>query len=111
MGANIGTTLGNGLIALPLGPLGLIFGGSFALLYVFAKTDKVRNIALACMGFSLIFYGLNLMTGGLRPLRNMPEVMSVISALSRQLRQPDLVRLSPRSSRRWSTRRRRPSAS
>jgi phosphate:Na+ symporter len=81
MGANIGTTIGNGLIALPLGPLGLILGGFFALIYVFAKTDKVRNIALACMGFSLIFYGLNLMTGGLRPLRNMPEVMQVISAL------------------------------
>jgi phosphate:Na+ symporter len=81
MGANIGTTLGNGLIALPLGSLGLILGGFFALIYVFAKDGKVRNIALACMGFSLIFYGLNLMTGGLRPLRNMPEVMSVISAL------------------------------
>jgi phosphate:Na+ symporter len=81
MGANIGTTIGNGLIALPLGPLGLILGGVFALFYVFAKTDKVRNIALACMGFALIFYGLNLMTVGLRPLRAMPEVMSVISAL------------------------------
>ena len=81
MGANIGTTLGNGLIALPLGPLGLILAGIFALVYVFSKTDKVRNIALACMGFALIFYGLNLMTGGLRPLRNMPEVMSVLSTL------------------------------
>lgn len=81
MGANIGTTLGNGLIALPLGPLGLIFGGIFALLYVFAKSEKVRNIALACMGFALIFYGLNLMTGGLRPLRNMPEVMELLQTL------------------------------
>ncbi len=81
MGANIGTTLGNGLIALPLGPLGLILAGIFALVYCFSKTEKVRNIALACMGFALIFYGLNLMTGGLRPLRNMPEVMSVISTL------------------------------
>jgi phosphate:Na+ symporter len=81
MGANIGTTLGNGLIALPLGPLGLLLGGFFALIYVFAKDEKVRNIALACMGFALIFYGLNLMTGGLRPLRNMPEVMAVISSL------------------------------
>ena len=33
------------------------------------------------MGFALIFYGLNLMTGGLRPLRNIPEVMAVISSL------------------------------
>lgn len=81
MGANIGTTLGNGLIALPLGPLGLIFSGIFALVYVFAKSEKVRNIALACMGFALIFYGLNLMTGGLRPLRNMPEVMELMRSL------------------------------
>lgn len=81
MGANIGTTLGNGLIALPLGPLGLLFGGVFALVYCFAKNDRLRNIALACMGFALIFYGLNLMTGGLKPLRNMPEVLSVIQTL------------------------------
>jgi phosphate:Na+ symporter len=81
MGANIGTTLGNGLIALPLGPLGLIFAGLFSLVYCFSKSDKVRNIALACMGFALIFYGLNLMTGGLRPLRNIPEVMSILSTL------------------------------
>jgi phosphate:Na+ symporter len=58
-----------------------VLGGFFALIYVFAKNDRVRNIALACMGFALIFYGLNLMTGGLRPLRSMPEVMSVISSL------------------------------
>ena len=45
------------------------------------------------MGFALIFYGLNLMTGGLRPLRNMPEVMSAISsAQGRQLHRPDLLR-------------------
>jgi len=82
MGANIGTTLGNGLIALPLGPLGLILGGIFALVYCFAKSEKVRNIALSCMGFALIFYGLNLMTGGLRPLRNMPEVMELLQTLT-----------------------------
>ena len=50
MGANIGTTLGNGLIALPLGPLGLLFGGLFALVYIFAKSDRVKHVALACMG-------------------------------------------------------------
>lgn len=81
MGANVGTTLGNGLIALPLGPIGLLFGGIFACLYCFAKSARTRNIALACMGFALIFYGLNLMTGGLKPLRNMPAVMDVISGL------------------------------
>lgn len=82
MGANIGTTLGNGLIALPLGSLGLLLSGLFALVYVFARSDRVRHVALACMGFALIFYGLNLMTGGLRPLREIPEVMGAISGLS-----------------------------
>lgn len=81
MGANIGTTLGNGLIALPLGPLGLLFGGIFATVYCFAKSDRVRNISLASMGFALIFYGLNLMTGGLKPLRKMPEVLDVMQSL------------------------------
>lgn len=82
MGANIGTTLGNGLIALPLGPLGLILAGTFALVYVFSKSAKTRNIALSAMGLSLIFYGLNLLTGGLKPLRAMPEVMEAISSLN-----------------------------
>ncbi|MGL4237810.1 Na/Pi cotransporter family protein [Tabrizicola sp.] len=81
MGANVGTTLGNGLIALPLGPLGLLFGGVFATVYCFAKSDRLRNFSLAAMGFSLIFYGLNLMTGGLKPLRKMPEVLEVIQSL------------------------------
>ena len=48
---------------------------------MFAKNERLKNIALACMGFALIFYGLNLMTGGLRPLRNIPEVMAAISSL------------------------------
>jgi len=81
MGANVGTTLGNGLIALPLGPLGLLFGGIFATVYCFAKSDRLRNISLASMGFALIFFGLNLMTGGLKPLRKMPEVVDVIQSL------------------------------
>lgn len=50
MGANIGTTLGNDLIALPLGPLGLILAGLFALIYVFSKVEKTKNIALTFMG-------------------------------------------------------------
>jgi phosphate:Na+ symporter len=81
MGANIGTTLGNGLIALPLGPLGLLFAGIFATVYCFAKSDRWKNIALASLGFSLIFYGLNLMTGGLKPLRKFPVVTDIISSL------------------------------
>ena len=82
MGANIGTTLTNTLIALPLGLYGLLFAGVFALIMVFSKKESRRNIMLASLGFALVFYGLSMMTGGLKPLRNMPEVMAVISSLS-----------------------------
>ncbi|WP_203103428.1 Na/Pi cotransporter family protein [Skermanella rosea] len=61
--------------------MGLLLAGFFALIYIFSKSDRTKNIALACIGFSLIFYGLNLMTGGLKPLRAMPEVMLAISSL------------------------------
>jgi phosphate:Na+ symporter len=33
------------------------------------------------MGFSLIFYGLSLLTGGLKPLKDLPEVLSLLSSL------------------------------
>jgi phosphate:Na+ symporter len=82
MGANIGTTLTNTLIALPLGLYGLLFAGIFALIMVFSKKESRRNIMLASLGFALVFYGLSMMTGGLKPLRNMPEVMAVISSLT-----------------------------
>jgi phosphate:Na+ symporter len=82
MGANIGTTLTNAFIALPLGTYGLLFAGIFALVLVFSKGESTRNVALSVMGFALIFYGLSMMTGGLRPLREMPEIMGAISALN-----------------------------
>ena len=98
MGANIGTTLGNGLIALPLGPLGSDPRRCVLADLLLRKSEKVRNIALACMGFALIFYGLNLMTGGLRPLRNMPEVMDILSnADGRLLLQLDQMRFHRRA--------------
>jgi phosphate:Na+ symporter len=82
MGANIGTTLTNTLIALPLGVYGLLFAGLFALIMVFSRSESRRNIMLASLGFALVFYGLSMMSGGLKPLRNMPDVMAVISTLS-----------------------------
>ena len=44
MGANIGTTLTNTLIALPLGLYGLLFAGLFALVRCSAKSESRRNI-------------------------------------------------------------------
>ena len=55
MGANIGTTLGNGLIALPLGPLGLILAGLFSLVYCFAKSEKIKQHSARLYGLRADF--------------------------------------------------------
>ena len=74
---------GNSADRAAAGPLGLLFAGIFALIYVFGKKERGPQHRARLLGFALIFYGLNMMTGGLKPLRNMPEVMAVICGAAR----------------------------
>ena len=82
MGANIGTTLTTIFVALPIGKWGLPVIGIAGLVYIFVKKPAVRYAALAVLGLGMIFYGLDLMTGGFRPIRTAPELMRVISRVS-----------------------------
>ncbi len=60
---------------------GLFVAGISAIFFCFSKREKKKNIDLALMDFSLIFYGLSLLTGGLKPLKDLPEVLSLLSSL------------------------------
>lgn len=68
MGANIGTTLTAYLIGISLTDyaLPIIFVG--ALLYMFTKKQKTTYIGQAILGFGLLFYGMDVMGDGLKPL-------------------------------------------
>ncbi len=68
MGANIGTTLTAYLIGISLTDyaLPIIFVG--ALLYMFAKKQRTNYIGQAILGFGLLFYGMDVMGDGLKPL-------------------------------------------
>lgn len=68
MGANIGTTLTAYLIGISLTDyaLPIIFVG--ALLYMFAKKQKITYVGQAILGFGLLFYGMDVMGDGLKPL-------------------------------------------
>ena len=76
VGSNIGSTATAWIVALlptKLGDQSMIIIALSALFYLFSKREKVRYIALACLGLGLVFFGLELMNKGLTPLRTDPS--------------------------------------
>jgi len=78
-GANIGTTITGWILVLKIGKYGLPLLGVCALLYLFVRNERVRYTAMAIMGIGMIFFGLELMSGGFKPLRNMPAFITWFS--------------------------------
>ncbi|MFC4404204.1 Na/Pi cotransporter family protein [Gracilibacillus xinjiangensis] len=70
MGANIGTTVTAFIIGFDLGAYSLPIIGVGAFLLFFFKNTKLTNIGLTVFGFGSLFYGLELMSSGLKPLRD-----------------------------------------
>ena len=80
MGANIGTTLTNYAHRAATRRLRAAVRRHLRPDHGVQQKESRRNAMLAALGFALIFYGLSMMTGGLKPLRNMPEVMEIIGS-------------------------------
>lgn len=72
-GANIGTTITGWILTLKIGKYGLPLLGISAFLFLFSKNERVRYTGMALMGIGMIFFGLELMSGGFKPLRTIPE--------------------------------------
>ncbi len=73
MGANVGTTITGWILVLKIGKYGLPILGLAAFGYLFMRRDKVRFICMAVMGLGMIFFGLELMKNGFKPIKAMPE--------------------------------------
>jgi phosphate:Na+ symporter len=74
-GANIGTTITGWILVLNIGKYGLPMLGSAALVYLFARRDRTRFIAMSIMGMGMVFFGLELMKNGFAPVKDMPVFM------------------------------------
>ncbi|MBX3133511.1 MAG: Na/Pi cotransporter family protein [Gemmatimonadaceae bacterium] len=74
-GANIGTTITGWILVLNIGKYGLPILGAAALVYLFARRDRTRFIAMALMGMGMVFFGLELMKNGFAPVKDMPVFM------------------------------------
>ena len=82
MGANIGTTITGWVLVLKIGKYGLPILGVAALIFLFSKRQRLRYIAMGIMGLGMIFFGLELMKDGFKPLRDMPDFIAWFSAFS-----------------------------
>ena len=79
LGAKIGTTVTGWLLALNIGKFGLPIAGIAAIFGMFSKDEKTKIKSNTVLGLGLIFFGLELMSKGLEPIRSMPEFVSLFS--------------------------------
>lgn len=98
MGANIGTTVTSWLLSLTglQGDSLLIkmlkpdsFAPIFAIIGVifvsFSKKEKKQNIGLILLGFAVIMFGMDMMSGAVAPLSKIPEFTRVMTMFSHPL--------------------------
>ena len=82
LGANIGTTITGWIIALKIGKYGLPLIGISAIFYLFSNKERVRYLATLALGLGLVFFGLELMKDGFKPLRDMEGFIALFSHFS-----------------------------
>ncbi|WP_106497133.1 Na/Pi cotransporter family protein [Lentibacillus sp. Marseille-P4043] len=71
MGANIGTTVTAFIIGIDLGEYALPIIAVGCFLLFFFKNQKVNSIGQTIFGFGALFFGLDLMSSGMSPLRGL----------------------------------------
>ncbi len=69
LGANIGTTITGWILVLEVGKWGLPMLGIASFFFLFSKNDRIRYIGMTVMGIGMVFFGLELMKNGFKPLR------------------------------------------
>lgn len=73
LGANIGTTITGWILVIKIGKYGLPIAGIASMMYLFSKKDTAKIKAVMLFGIGLIFFGLDLMSSGLKPLKDMDQ--------------------------------------
>lgn len=75
-GANIGTTITGWILAVKIGKYGLPILGISALLFLFSRNERARYLGMTVMGIGMVFFGLELMSSGFKPIREVPEFLA-----------------------------------
>lgn len=84
MGANIGTTVTAFIIGLDVGAYALPIMAVGAFLIFFIKKNQIKNMGEVIFGFGGLFLGLELMSGGMKPLRELQSFTDLTLSMSDQ---------------------------
>src|SRR5699024_7299551 len=84
MGANIGTTVTSFIIGLDIGAYALPIVAVGCFLLFFIRHEKVQAIGQAVFGFGALFFGLELMSGGMAPLQTLDIFQDLTVKMSDQ---------------------------
>ncbi len=79
MGANIGTTITGQLIALDVGAFAPIIAFIGVVLIVFLKNEKLHHIGSILAGLGVLFIGMDMMSGAMKPLANSEEFVGLLT--------------------------------
>ena len=82
MGANIGTTITGQLIALDVGMLAPLFAFIGVSMVVFLKSPKAHHYGEILAGLGVLFIGMGMMSDSMRPLREVPEFINLMTKFS-----------------------------
>ncbi|MDL4841532.1 Na/Pi cotransporter family protein [Aquibacillus rhizosphaerae] len=82
MGANIGTTVTAFIIGVDLGAYSLPIMAVGAFMLFFFKANKISFLGQTIFGFGSLFYGLELMSGGMKPLRDVQAFQDLTVSMS-----------------------------
>jgi|GEM_PF-5580127 len=85
LGADIGTTVTAQLIAFKLTDFALLILAVGFFIRILAKTDNVKYIGEAILGFGVLFFGMKLMSDAMKPLRALPEFIELVKELESPL--------------------------
>lgn len=82
MGANIGTTVTAFIIGIDVGEYSLLFLALGAFTIFFFKKQKIVAVGQAIFGFGSLFFGLELMSSGMTPLRSLQAFQDLTVSMS-----------------------------
>lgn len=78
MGANIGTTITTQLVAFKLDKVAPLFVFVGAMMVMFVKGKKRKEIGNIILGFGTLFVGMGMMSGAMKPLASSPVFEQVL---------------------------------
>ncbi len=82
MGANIGTTVTSFIIGIDIGEYALPIIATGSILLFFFKSKKINALGQIIFGFGTLFFGLELMSSGMKPLRSLDEFQQITVSMS-----------------------------